>query len=92
MKKNHGPAIYWELQGEGVPNNTIVTTWAQLQDVDYEMNIGTPEYPQYVNHRKKAGYETVECQVRVNHSMGYAFRNATAVHSYWGRNPGIENV
>ena len=44
-----------------------------MQDVDYEMNIGTAEYPQYVNHRRKLGYETVECQARVNKSMDYAF-------------------
>ena len=45
-----------------------------------------------MQHYRKLGYETVECQVRVNKSMDWSFRNATHVNSYWGYDQGIENV
>ena len=75
-----------------MPDGAVVTTWAQLRDVDYTVNVGNDTNPFFIDHQRKLGYETVECQVRVNKSREWSFKNATRVNSYWGYQPGIESV
>ena len=92
LLEDNKASIYWEISGDSIPDGAVVTMWAQLRDVDYTVNVGNDTHPSYIDHKKKPGYETVECSVKVNKTMDWSFMNATHVKSYYGYQPGIENV